>query len=117
MIKKILIITLLSVMFLQNAAFALETDGDVIFKDTLYGAAIGALLGSAIYLADSDHIGEKLGIGVAIGTLGGLVFGYSETKGFAEIEKDKIKFAVPTPVIEKKGDGIQYSASLLKARF
>jgi len=117
MIKKILIITLLAVMFFQTAAFAVETDGDVIFKDTLYGAAIGAILGAAIYLADTDHFGEKLGIGVAIGTLGGLFYGVAEVKGVAEIEKDKLKFAVPTPVIQKKGDGVQLSASLLKARF
>ncbi|MBI4683290.1 MAG: hypothetical protein HY757_09355 [Nitrospirae bacterium] len=117
MIKKILIITLLSVMFFQSAAFALETEGELIFKDALYGAAIGAILGGAIYLADSDHVGEKLGVGIAIGTLGGLFYGVAETKGFAEIEKDKIKFAVPAPVIEKKRDGVQYSATLLKAKF
>jgi hypothetical protein len=34
-----------------------------------------------------------------------------------EIEKNKIKIAVPTPVIEKRNDDIRYTASLLKTRF
>ena len=115
--KTILIIGILSVFIFQSAAFAIESEGELIFKDSMYGAAIGALLGTAIYLADQDHFGEKLGVGVVIGTLGGLAFGVMETRTFVEIEKDKVKVAFPTPVIEKKGDGLQYSASLLRTRF
>jgi hypothetical protein len=115
--RKLLIIVAVSVLILQGSAFAFETEGDVIFRDALYGAAIGAILGGAIYLADDDNIGAKLGIGVAVGTLGGLVFGVMETRSFAEIEKDKIKFAFPTPLIEKKGDGLRFATSLLKAQF
>jgi hypothetical protein len=115
--KKILIIGILSLFIFQGAAYAIESEGEVIFRDSLYGAAIGAILGTAIYLADQDNFGAKLGAGVAIGTLGGLAFGVMETRTFVEIEKDKVKVAFPTPVIEKKGDGLQYSASLLKTRF
>jgi len=115
--KKILIICVLSVLIFQGAAFAVESEGELIFRDALYGAAIGAILGSAIYLADDDDFGEKLGIGVAIGTLGGLAFGVMESGTFVEIKKDQIKVAIPTPVIEKKRDGLQYSASLLRTRF
>jgi len=115
--KKILIAVLLSVFIFQSAAFAVESEGEIIFRDSLYGAAIGAILGTAIYLADQDNFGAKLGIGVALGTLGGLAFGVMETNTFVEIEKDNIKFAVPTPVIEKKEDGLRYSASLLRTRF
>ncbi len=115
--RKILIIAAVSVLILQGTAFAFETEGEVIFRDALYGAAIGAILGGAIYLADDDDIGTKLGIGVAVGTVGGLVFGVMETRSFAEIEKDKIKFALPSPRIEIKSDGLRYSASLLKAEF
>jgi len=115
--KKILVIAILSVLVFQSAAFAVESEGELIFRDSLYGAAIGAILGSAIYLADQDHFGEKLGVGLVIGTLGGLAFGVIETRTFVEIEKDNVKFALPTPMIEKKGDGLLYSASLLKTRF
>ncbi len=115
--KKILVICMLSLFIFQSTAFAIESEGELIFRDTLYGAAIGALLGTAVFLADQNHFGEKLGVGVVIGTWGGLAFGVFETKTFVEIEKDKVKVAIPTPIIEKKEDGLQYSASLLRTRF
>ncbi|HDH04949.1 MAG TPA: hypothetical protein ENG75_02420 [Nitrospirae bacterium] len=117
MIKRILIIAVLSLVIFQGAAFAVETEGEVLFRDALYGAAIGAILGGAFYLADEDNFANKFATGVIIGTVGGLVFGLSETNTFVEIEKDKIKFAVPAPVIEKKQNGFQYSASILRTRF
>lgn len=119
--KKILVIGILSVFIFQSAAFAFESEGELIFKDSLYGAAIGAILGGAIFLASDDDDAEdfwgKFGAGVAIGTLAGVAFGVMETKTFVEIEKDKVKVAFPTPVIEKTEDGLQYSASLLRTRF
>ncbi len=118
MIKKILTAAVLLVLILQSAAFAVETEGEVVFRDALYGAAIGAVIGTAIYLADDrENFAAKFGVGVAIGTIGGLAFGVYETRSFAEIDEDGIKVAVPTPMIEKKKDGIQYSASILKAKF
>jgi len=116
-VKKILAIGILSVFVLQSAAFAIESEGELIFKDALYGAAIGAILGGAVYLADQDNFEQKFGIGVIIGTLGGVAFGVMETRTFVEIEKDKVKVAFPTPVIEKKEGAAQYSASLLRTRF
>ncbi len=117
MIKKILIISFSIITLLQGAAFAVETQGEILFRDSLYGAAIGALVGSAFYLLDEDEFGKKLASGVIVGTLGGLVFGIAETTGMVEIEKDNIKFAIPTPVIKKQKDGMSYSASLIKATF
>ncbi len=117
MLKKIFIIAVLSVLIFQSSAFALETEGEVLFRDALYGAAIGALLGSAIYLADQDDFAAKLGIGLAVGTVGGLIYGVMETRSFVEIKNDEVKIAVPTPIIEKKEEGLQYSAYLLRTRF
>ena len=117
MLKKVLIIAVLAVMMFQGAAYAFESDGDIIFKNAMYGAAIGALLGGAFYLADDDDFGQKVGVGIAIGTIGGIVLGVSETRSFVEIEKDQIKVALPTPIVEKKEEGIQYSAQLFKTRF
>ena len=117
MIRRILVIMILAIMIFQGTALALETQGEIWFRDALYGAAIGALLGSAFYLGDQDHFNRKLATGVIIGTVGGLVYGVMETTGFVEIENDNIKFAFPTPVIEITEDGFQYSASLFKTRF
>ncbi len=117
MIKRILIIAVLSFMIFQGNVFAVETEGEIIFRDSLYGAAIGALLGTAFYLADQDDFAEKISAGVIIGTFGGLIYGFIETSSFVEIENDKIKFAVPTPIIQERNNDIQFSASLLKTKF
>ena len=117
MIKKVLLITVFVLMLLQSAAFAFESQGNIVFRDTLYGIAIGAILGSAVYLADDDHFAEKLSAGVIIGAVGGLAYGLYETESFVELDRDKIKVAVPTPVIEKKDNTVQYSASLFRTKF
>lgn len=117
MIKKIFVITVLSLVLLQSSAFAFDTDGEIIFHDALYGAAIGGILGAAFYAADTDDFGSKMSSGIIIGTLAGLGYGLYETNTFVELKKDGIKVAVPTPVIVPEEDGIKYTASLFKTRF
>ncbi|RJQ18470.1 MAG: glycine zipper family protein [Nitrospiraceae bacterium] len=117
MIKIILVVMVLSVALFQGAAFAVETEGEVIFRDTLYGAAIGAVLGTAVYLVDTDDFAGKVGAGVLVGSVGGLLYGLKETRSFVEIEKDNIRFAVPAPAIEKRDNSVMYSVSLLKTKF
>jgi len=117
MIKKISIAAILVLFLFQSSAFAFDTDGEVIFADTLYGAAIGALLGTAIYVADDDNFASKISGGVIIGTLAGLAYGVYETNTFVELKDDKIKVAIPTLIIIPKENGVQYTASLFKARF
>jgi hypothetical protein len=114
--KKYLVIATAALILFANTAFA-QSSGQIVFKDTLYGTAIGAIIGSAVYLADDDHFAEKLSTGVIVGAVGGLVYGIYETESFVEIENDKVKVAIPTPVIEKKDETLRYSASLLKTRF
>ena len=117
MIRKIIVIAVLSLVLLQSSAFAFDTDGEVLFNDTLYGAAIGGLLGTAMYVADQDDFSTKISTGVILGTLAGLAYGLNETSTFVEIKDNKIKLAVPTPVIVPKENGVEYTASLFKARF
>lgn len=114
--KKYLVILVASLIFLANTSFA-QDSGRIIFRDTMFGTAIGALIGSAFYLADDDNFAGKFSAGVIIGAIGGLGYGFYETNSFVELEKDEIRVAVPTPVIEKKHDTIQYSASILRSRF
>ena len=116
MIKKYLVISAVSLILLANTAFA-QDSGQIVFKDTLYGTAIGAIIGSAFYLADDDHFATKFSTGVILGAIGGLAYGLYETESFVAIENNKIRVAVPTPIIEKKDETVQYSASLLRTRF
>lgn len=117
MIKKTLIAAILVLFLFQSAAFAFDTDGEVIFKDAIYGGAIGGLLGIAISVTDSDNLGSNISGGVIIGTIAGLAYGLHETSTFVEIKDNKIKLAVPIPIIIPKENGVEYTASLFKARF
>ena len=117
MIKNISIAAILALFLFQSSAFAFDTDGEVIFTDTMYGAAIGALLGTAMYVADNDSFGTKISTGVIFGSIAGLAYGLHETNTFVELKDDKIKLAIPTPIIIPKEDGVLYTASLFKARF
>lgn len=113
----IVIMAVISGLFFQGVASAFDSDGEILFRDALYGAAIGAILGGAVYLADQDDFGTKLGVGIAVGTVAGLVYGVVETRSFVELEEERVNIAIPTPVIEQDSSGIRYSASLLRTRF
>lgn len=82
--KKKLII--LSLIF--STSYALETAGQIIFKDTLYGMGIGSAFGLAAYLVDSSNIAKKIGLGVLIGGSLGLAYGvFIDTKPFIVYQK------------------------------
>ncbi|MEW6066881.1 MAG: glycine zipper family protein [Nitrospirota bacterium] len=120
MAKKIIVLTvLISFLVSQAAAFGAETKGEIVFKDAMYGAGIGALLGMAFYLIEEKDFGKKLGAGVVAGTIGGLLFGIIEanSESLVEIEENRIKIAMPTPIIQKRDNGFSYSVSLLKVNF
>ncbi len=74
------------------------------------------LANDEIFLSSTGNSGTA-GRGVIVGAVGGLIYGFYETESFVELEKDKIKVAIPTPVIEKKDNAVQYSASLFRTRF
>ncbi|NOZ68795.1 MAG: hypothetical protein GXP46_06030 [Deferribacteres bacterium] len=117
MVKRILLVAVLSIMIFEGAAYAARTDGEIIFRDTLYGTAIGAIIGTAVYLVEQKHFGPNLAAGILVGSVGGMVYGFAETDSLIELKNDEIKFALPTPTIRKEENGILYSASILKARF
>lgn len=119
MIKRIVILTVLLLVIFQGSAFSADTSGDVVFKDALYGAGIGIILGGSIYLVDDDHLGAKMGIGIAIGTIGGLIYGISETRGVVEIRKEKGSIKINPPVIsvQKRQGDLFYSTNILRIGF
>ncbi|GAB4388939.1 MAG: hypothetical protein Kow0025_11250 [Thermodesulfovibrionales bacterium] len=114
MAKKVVVFLIILLLGFQGAAFA---QGDVVFTDAFYGAAIGGLLGTAIYLIDQDDFAVKFGAGVLIGTLGGIMYGLSESRSFAEVKDGEIKLAVPTLDIDKRGEGVLYQAELVRVVF
>jgi len=117
MFKRAIIIAILIVMAFRAVAFASDTSGEVVFRDALYGTAIGAILGGAVYLIDDDELGKKMGIGIAVGTIGGLVFGITESRSAVEIKRGKIDLNLPTFAIYKKEKDSALIANLLKVRF
>lgn len=117
MIKKVLLILVILLLGLQGAALAAEPAGDVVFTDAVYGAAIGGLVGLAVYLIDNNNFGVKFGAGVLAGTLGGVIYGLSETRSVVEVQEGKVKVAMPALNIRKTGDGVLYSANLIKVGF
>jgi hypothetical protein len=116
MLKRVFIIAFLIVLLFQGSALA-QMQGNVIFRDALYGAAIGGLLGGAIYLADQDDLLAKLGVGVAVGTLAGLFYGAREAQALVELKDNDIRLALPSMKMEKRDGQTLYAADLLKVRF
>ena len=115
MIKRILVLAFVFLLIMQGAALAL--DGEIIFRDTLYGAGIGALVGLAIYAIDQNDIGSKVGGGVVAGAAIGAIVGVVESRSMVSIEGDKVYVGLPAPVIEKRKEGTIYKAALLDLKF
>ncbi|MCX7991935.1 MAG: hypothetical protein N2999_07880 [Proteobacteria bacterium] len=124
MVKKIAIFVVLSLIFTSvfsgvasARSFGRQTQGEVVFTDALYGAAIGGLIGVAAYAVDNDEFGNKVGAGVIVGTILGLAYGVYETRSFVEIRNNRAYVSVPKPEVEVKGKDIVYKLPLFKAEF
>ncbi len=124
MVKKIIAFVVMAVvistLFTGSAlarGLGRQTQGEVVFTDALYGAAIGGLIGVAAYAVDNDEFGNKVGAGVIIGTVLGLAYGIYETRSFVEIKGNRTYVSLPKPEIEVKGKDLVYKLPLLKAEF
>ncbi len=124
MVKKIAIILVVASLFTSlfsgvasARSYGRQTQGEVVFTDALYGAAVGALIGVAAYAVDNDEFGNKVGAGVIIGAVLGLAYGVYETKSFVEVKDGKAYVSMPKPEVELKGKEIVYKLPLLKAEF
>lgn len=122
MIKKLLIIVLvltLTTPLFSTKAYARggAAGGDVIFTDTMYGAAIGGLIGVASYALDNDEFGKKIGAGVIIGAILGLTYGVYETRSFVEYKDGKAYVGIPVPEVESRGRETIYKVSVFKVEF
>lgn len=82
----------------------------IILLDTFYGAAGGAILGSAITLIGNTPIVEGLQYGSGIGTWAGFGFGLLDSFVFAERNRDLMThgFLNRSSLIEFKSGGINF---------
>lgn len=99
-IRQIMVImALISVISAASSSSAAESSLREVFQDALYGTGIGALVGGAFMVftkKPADHF-DYIGYGAALGALGGTAYGLAKSaRSLAEIENGKVKFAVPT---------------------
>ncbi len=93
--KKLIISSLIISSSLFSQAKAL--DGEIIFRDAMYGTAIGAVGGLALYAADGGkHFGKKMGFGVLVGLVFGIGVGiYESQTALVEINNGKVYASIP----------------------
>jgi len=94
-VKKIAILmfisTLIFVFAPHKKAYAAQSKVKIMFMDTLYGAAVGALIGGIVILNDDDNWEKKLTLGVTLGAIGGLAFGFVEGAGMLSKADDPVR--------------------------
>lgn len=94
-----------------------------IFIDTFYGMAAGALIASALSLAqDNPDWGENVGTGAAIGGIGGALFGIAtEMQYITTVENGKIHINTPSIGIEtekvENNKTLEYTAGIFQYKF
>jgi hypothetical protein len=93
--KKFILISAISLGLITQQAKAL--DGEIIFRDAMYGTAIGAVGGLAVYAINgTKDFGPTVGTGVLLGLLFGVGVGiYESQTALVEIDNGKVHVAVP----------------------
>jgi hypothetical protein len=110
---KIVALVLALTLFTAGPALAAESRGSVVFTDALYGAGIGGLVGGAAWLIDQSNAGAKIGTGLVVGTVAGLVFGVADAQSLVQVENGDVKLAIPTPRVEPHDGQVTYAVNLL----
>jgi hypothetical protein len=95
------LLILMAVTFTLTPKTALAQDDTMplIFRDTLWGAGIGAFLGGLLLLTTddkSDHW-DYVAYGSLIGAVGGLAYSVTSTShALVEVEKERVVVGLPT---------------------
>lgn len=95
---------------------------EIVFKDGLWGGAIGALLGVAQILLLDDPEGEEIRIvwGAGLGIIAGVGIGFADAGGaFARYESKEHRLIVglPAPQVVQTPYGRQTRLTLFEASF
>ena len=99
--KKLITATALISGLVISPAKAL--DGEIIFRDAMYGTAIGAVGGLALYAIDNGkNFSKKIGTGVLVGLIFGVGVGIFESQtALVEINNGKMHAGIPEIEIKK----------------
>jgi hypothetical protein len=112
-----------TLIFIQVPCHAAETAFKEIVQDSIYGGIAGTVVGAAVLAfthKPGDHL-EYMAYGAAAGVLGGAAYGYFSSRALVEVDKGKVKFAIPTVMPDVKDsprkNSIVISAELIKGNF
>jgi hypothetical protein len=115
-------IALGAVLTMGMAAPARAAKLEIVFKDGLWGAAIGGLIGLAQVAGykKPDNEWHRVGDDAIIGVFFGIAFGFVEASGaFASYDRERSQLALGVPAVRYTRDehGTKVMADLLEARF
>ncbi|RQW88897.1 MAG: hypothetical protein EHM79_04740 [Geobacter sp.] len=113
-----------AILFLiQVPCHAAETAFKEIAKDSIYGGLAGTMVGAAVMAFSrkpGDHL-EYMAYGAAAGVLGGAAYGYFTSRALIEVDKGKVKFAIPTVIPDLEGSSkkssVVITTELIKGNF
>lgn len=125
-LRLILACMLMLIVTATTVSHATESPLGDVFRDTIYGGAIGTLVGGASMAftrKPANHL-ENLGYGGAVGIIAGAAFGMARTaRSLAEIDNGRVKLAMPTLIPNltespvTKQTTITWQASILRGTF
>ncbi len=101
---------------------ALAVEGEILFRDAMFGVGIGATAGLAVYMIDSEDLGKKIGVGVLLGLIGGVTVGFYESStALVEIDGNNINIGLPEIQISNlgsQGESYTYTkVNIIEAKF
>jgi len=117
MTRAIAVLALTLALLTPWRAAAAGGGGEIVFTDALYGAAVGGLIGGGAWLIDQNDAGVKIGTGLVVGTVAGVIFGVADAQSLVQVEDGKIKLALPTPQLRPGDPHLTYAVNLLHIPF
>lgn len=125
--KLIAIVTMVTLLGSSTSALAVDENAfRETFTSAFYGAAVGALVGTALMVftkKPADHL-HYIGYGAAAGTLAGTAYGVARSsQSFATVENGSIRIGMPNIIPDvsenpvSKQTIVTWRADLLRGTF
>jgi hypothetical protein len=122
----VLVSTVISTVFffiMQVPCRAADAPFKEILHDSIYGGLAGTVIGAAVLAftkRPGDHL-EYMAYGAAAGVLGGAAYGYFASRALIEVDKGKVKFAIPMVMPDFRGpsgkSNLVVTTELIKGNF